>query len=216
VKRRPITSAILGAAILIPAMFSTGCTGWLAGAPTQHTNNASCLPSDVALATVIRHRGVVRVAVGRVVTLGVIEAEAYASAPDGQPVPAAFPWMPAASSDPAGLAPSTVCKRPPLVMSLPCHYYPFRAIHSGRYTISAPLNPAYHLPSFRPPLRPLRPVRVTVVVRNSSASAQRSPAGRYAVVASVRYLSRVGRPSCRPSHLVAAVDWIALIDQRSR
>jgi hypothetical protein len=193
VKRSSIANAILGAAILMPATLGTGCTEWLAVPPTQHTSHAACVPSDVALATAIGQRGVVRVAVGRVVTLGVVEAEAYASSPDGQALPAAFPWMPGASSDPAGLAPSTVCTRPPVVMSLPSHYYPFRAIHPGRYTITARLDPAYRLPGFRPPLRPLRPVRVTVVVRNS-ASAQRSPAGSYAVVASVLYLSRVGRP----------------------
>jgi hypothetical protein len=91
---------------------------------------------------------VVRVAVSRAVTLGLVEAEAYAGAPNGQEPSAAFPWLPATSSDPAGLAPVAMYRHAPLVMSLPSQYFPFRAIHPGRYTITARLNPDYHLPQF--------------------------------------------------------------------
>src|SRR5919202_2069478 len=50
----------------------------------------------------------VDVAAGRLVTLQLIEPEAYASSRAGRP-PAAFPWRPARSSNPAALRPVAVC-----------------------------------------------------------------------------------------------------------
>jgi hypothetical protein len=49
-------------------------------------------------------------------------------------------------------------------MSLPAREYVFRAAKPGRYVITAPLNPAYRLPSMRPRLQPLWPARITVTV----------------------------------------------------
>jgi hypothetical protein len=86
-----------------------------------------------------------------------------------------------------------VCKHPPLVTSLPVRVYPFRAIDPGRYQITARLNPAYHLPQFRPPLRPLRPVRVTVVVSNSPAP-EKASLLKYTIVALVLYRTTMKTP----------------------
>jgi hypothetical protein len=129
------------------------------------------------------------------VTVWLTEPEAYASGPDDTPPPTAFPWLAPQSSDPAKLSPVAVCRHPPLVTSLPVRLYPFRATSPGRYQITAPLNPAYHVPRMKPPLRPLHPVRVTVVVHSGPAATQASTFPTYTVVAPVLYLTRVGTPT---------------------
>lgn len=95
---------------------------------------------------------------------------------------------------PAALSPVAVCKHPPLVTSLPVRLYPFRATRPGRYRISAPLNPAYHIPRMRPPLRPLHPVRVTVIVRGGSARPHAASTPTYTVVAPVLYRTTMKQP----------------------
>ena len=142
----------------------------------------------------------VRVAVGRLVTVWLTEPEAYASSLDNTPPPTAFPWRAPQSSDPAKLSPVAVCKHPPLVTSLPVRLYPFRATSPGRYEITVPLNPAYHIPRMKPPLRPLHPVCVTVVVSSSRHPPNASPA-TYTVVAPVLYQTTLGtRMACLAIH----------------
>jgi hypothetical protein len=136
----------------------------------------------------------VRVGAGRLVTVWLTEPEAYASGPDDTRPPTAFPWLAPRSSDPAKLSPVAVCKHPPLVTSLPVQLYPFRATSPGRYQITAPLNPAYHIPRMRPPLRPLRRIRVTVIVSDGSARPHAATTPRYTVVAPVLYRTTIGRP----------------------
>jgi hypothetical protein len=80
-------------------------------------------------------------------------------------------------------------------MSLPFRLYPFRAIKPGRYRITAPLNPAYHVPHMRPALPPLHPVRLTVVVRSVDLAGPRSKSPLYTITASVLY-----RPGMRTPH----------------
>jgi hypothetical protein len=136
----------------------------------------------------------VRVGAGQLATVWLTEPEAYASGPDDAPPPTAFPWRAPQSSGPTKLSPVAVCKRRPVVTSLPVRLYPFRAINPGPYQISAPLNPTYHIPRMRPPLRPLRPVRVTVLVSDGSARPHAATTPTYTVVAPVLYLTRVGTP----------------------
>lgn len=135
----------------------------------------------------------VRVAVGRVVTVWLTEPEAYASSPNDTPPPTMFPWLAAQSSDPAKLSPVAVCKQPPLITSLPVRLYPFRATSPGRYQITARLDPAYHIPHMQPRLRPLHPVRVTVVVSHSPAP-EKASLVTYTVVAPVLYRTTMKAP----------------------
>src|SRR5439155_2160049 len=92
------------------------------------------------------------------------------------------------SIDTSGLPPLAVCKSPPLVFSLPARLYAFRASRPGRYQITAALNPAYHPARLRRRLRPLQPVRVTVVVGTGGAP-HASAQPTYAVVAPVLRLA---------------------------
>jgi len=126
------------------------------------------------------------VGAGRVVMLQLVEPEAYASSISGPP-PSAFPWLAGQSSDAAGLRSVGFCRKPPRIMSLPFRLYPFRAITPGRYRITAPLNPAYHIPHMHPSLPPLHGFRLTVVVRGADVARPSPTSRRYAVTASVLY-----------------------------
>jgi hypothetical protein len=128
----------------------------------------------------------VDVTAGQVVTLQLVEPEAYAASTSGPPSPA-FPWLPGRSSDATALRPVPVCADSSRIFSLPSRLYPFRAITPGRYRISAALNPAYHRPNMHPPLPPLRPVAVTVIVHERQAVA-------YTVTASVLYRTGMTAP----------------------
>jgi hypothetical protein len=170
-----------------------GCAGWDtsgSSGPSSGGGHRGCVSSRALGTSVGVGSRAVRVAVGRVVTVWLTEPEAYASSSDGAPPPTAFPWLTPQSSDAAALSPAPVCKHPPLVTSLPVRLYAFRATSPGRYQLTAALNPAYHVPRMKPPLRPLRRVRVTVIV-TARASAEASPA-TYTTVAPVLHLTRTG------------------------
>jgi hypothetical protein len=109
-------------------------------------------------------RRTTRVKSGDLVTIELVEPEAYASGADDTRPSTAFPWLAPHIPDRTGLTPAAVCKNPPWIFSLPARFYPFRADKPGRYQLVAELNPAYHTPNMRPPLPPLRPVSVTIVV----------------------------------------------------
>jgi hypothetical protein len=136
----------------------------------------------------------VGVTVGRVVVLQLVEPEAYASSASAAS-PSAFPWLRGQSSDTAGLRSARFCAKPPVIMSLPFRLYPFRAITTGRYQITARINPTYHVPQMHPSLPPLRPIRVTVIVRDSDRARPSSSWRLYTVTASVLY-----RPGMRTPH----------------
>jgi hypothetical protein len=125
--------------------------------------HAACVSPRALGTTVQPGMTEVSVASGGVVTVALTEPEAYASSMHGPP-PKAFPWLRAGSSNSRGLEPAAVCRRPLVMTSLPERLYPFRALHPGRYVLTSPLNPAYHVPRMRPRLAPLHPLRVTVVV----------------------------------------------------
>jgi hypothetical protein len=72
-------------------------------------------------------------------------------------------------------------------MSLPSRLYPFRAVKPGRYSITARLNPAYHVPHLHPSLPPLHGVRLLVVVRPGDVATPSSTSRLYTVTASVLY-----------------------------
>jgi hypothetical protein len=162
---RPTKRALAGLALAAWTAAAAGCGQWTFTQPPARTAEAQkCVPSSEVQSTQIGARHTVRVGVGRVITLSLIEPEIYASSSTSAPPPTAFPWLRTTSSNPAGLAPAAVCRRPRIITSIPARYYPFRAMHPGQYVLTSRLNPAYHLPRMRPPLKPLRPVSVTVIV----------------------------------------------------
>jgi hypothetical protein len=150
--------------------------------PGTNMDGPACVSSRAPSIRVgIGSRGV-HVAPGRLVTVQLAEPVAYASSMAGPP-PTAFPWLPAESSDGAGLRRTPFCGTPAIVMSLPAREYVFRAAKPGRYMITARLNPAYRLPRMRPRLHPLRPARITVTVGPSP----RTDGPTYSVTAPVLY-----------------------------
>lgn len=171
-------------------------------APDSGAGRARCVSAaalDVRAGDGAR-RVVVRV--GGMVTLQLVEPEAYGSTVSG-PAQSAFPWLPGQSSDTAGLQPVAVCTDPPVIMSLPFRMYPFRAIAPGRYQITAALNPAYHVPQMRPSLPRLNPVRVTVVVHPWRKARSSSISRRYTVTASVLYRTGMGTPKACLTYLLS-------------
>ena len=184
-----IVSGALGLVVAVAA-----CTSGAGGPLLPRDRQAGCVSSHALIRMQTRVGATVRVGVGRVVPIWLIEPEAYASGADHTQPPSAFPWLAPASTDANGLTPLAVCKHQPLVMSLPARVYAFRAIRPGRYQITAPLNPAYHLPHLVPRLPPLRPVHLTVVVTPGGVTSPASGQTTYTVVAPVLYLRKVGTP----------------------
>jgi hypothetical protein len=155
--------------------------------PSDSRGSASgCVSASAPVVTAGAGTRRVVVPAGRVVTLQLVEPEAYASSTSGPP-PSAFPWLAGQSSNSAALRPVTICPSPPQIMSLPSRLYPFRALRPGRYQVTAPLNRAYHLPHMRPPLPPLHPVRITVIVKAPPDARSSSTSRLYSVTASVLY-----------------------------
>jgi hypothetical protein len=162
--------------------------------PTTVARRSGCVHASALGVRAGVGTGRVVVTAGRVVTLQLVEPEAYASSSSGPP-PSAFPWLAGRSSDTAGLRSVAVCARPPVITSLPVRLYPFRAITPGRYRVTARLNPAYHVPRMHPSLPRLHPVRLTVVVRPARRAIHSSSSRLYTVTASVLY-----RPGMRTPH----------------
>jgi hypothetical protein len=156
----------LGMVLVASAGYSHGATVEPA-APTDAAPAAAVATTCISprhLGTMATRRRIVRVKPGELVTVQLVEFEAYlvrtAQSPPGSP----FPWLAPQSPDPAGLTPLVACKRPIWIFSLPYRLYPFRAGAPGRYHLTAALNPAHHLPSLQSPLPPLHPISVTIVV----------------------------------------------------
>jgi hypothetical protein len=105
---------------------------------------------------------------GSILTIQLIEPEAYAMAPDGQMPPTTFPWLPPQSSDGAVLRPVELCRNMPLEYSLPETVTAFRGTKAGTTDVIARLNPRYH-PAVQG-LPPLHLFHVRVVVPNSGSS----------------------------------------------
>jgi hypothetical protein len=199
--RRPVASMRVIVLVAVLGPIATACGGYsgsppaLRGfdAPASRGSASGCVSASAPGVRAGVGTGRVVVSAGRVVTLQLVEPEAYASSTSGSP-PSAFPWLAGHSSDGAGLRPVAFCPNPPMIMSLPFRVYPFRAITPGRYQITAALNPAYHVPHVRPRLGPLYPVRITVVVRAPKMTGPRSPSRLYTVTASVLYRTGMGAP----------------------
>jgi hypothetical protein len=155
-KRFPLVAAVLVAA---------GCSS-TSGGPAVETLHRPCVSTGAQASMVAPGMSRVMVARGSLVTVALIEPEAYASSAHGAP-PRAFPWLRAHSSEAQRLQPARLCRNPPLVSSLPERLYAFRALLPGTYVLRSPLNPAYHPPHMRSRLAPLRRLRVTVVVGES-------------------------------------------------
>lgn len=201
--RLPIASMRAMAVVTVLGSIVAACTHSV-GSPVPRVSTTMSPRSGCVHASALGVRagvGTRRVVVtaGRVVTLQLVEPEAYASSSSGPP-PAAFPWLAGRSSDTTGLRSVGVCARPPVIMSLPVRLYPFRAITPGRYRVTARLNPAYHVPRMHPSLPRLRPVRLTVVVRAAPAAIPSSGSRLYTVTASVLY-----RPAMRTPHACLTV-----------
>jgi hypothetical protein len=163
--------------------------------------SARCVPWNAPSARAGSRTGSVEVTAGGVVTLLLVEPEAYASSVSGPP-PSAFPWLAGRSSDAVSLRSAAICSGPPVIMSLPARAYAFRARTPGRYRITAALNPAYRVPRMRPPLPRLRPVRITVLVKPRHPS-RASLLDRYTVTASVLYRKDMGRPRACLTYLLS-------------
>lgn len=98
----------------------------------------------------------VRVDVGAIVVVALVEPDRYTAASP------AFPWLPATSSDPRVLSRAPVCSRPGTA-TLPLRLAVFRAVSPGTALVVAPLAPAWR----RQPAgsrRGLAAYRSTVVV----------------------------------------------------
>lgn len=172
-----------------------GCgSGAGARAPSHDHHKPSCVSPRAVIQTHITAASTMRVGVGHIVPIWLIEPEAYASGRPRTPPSSAFPWLAPASSDGSGLTPIAVCKSRPLVFSLSARLYAFRAIRPGRYEITAARNPAYHAPRLRTRLPPLPTVRLTVVVATGGAP-RPSANPTYALVAPVLRLAGDGRPT---------------------
>jgi hypothetical protein len=184
--RMMVAVAVLGSLGAACSYQAAGSSAGRHSTTVSPTTKSGCVPASApGVRAGVGTRRVV-VGAGRVVMVQLVEPEAYASSISGPP-PSAFPWLAGQSSDAAGLRSVRFCRKPPLIMSLPFRLYAFRAITPGRYRITAPLNPAYHVPHMHPSLPPLHGVRLTVVVRGADSARPSSSSRRYTVTASVLY-----------------------------
>lgn len=146
----------------------------LAGCGQGHlADGQPCLPTNALGTTVYRadpidrNVQVVNVSPGDIVTMQLVEPEGYASAPDSQPPPEAFPWLTPQSSDVRVLKPIAVCPFPAYTTTLNETLTAFTAARPGRATITAAVNPVYPNPPPMPGFQPPEPFQVVVTLSPS-------------------------------------------------
>ncbi len=122
-----------------------------------------CVRSPTTLSIASKSGATLRVKVGAVVYVELVEAEKYLSWPTGtKPPPRVFPWAAARSSDPSVLRRVALCPSNG-IYTLPVMVYAFRALTPGTTTLTAPIAQAWKRvkPARR---RGLHPYRASVTV----------------------------------------------------
>jgi hypothetical protein len=122
-----------------------------------------CVRSPTTLSIAPKSGATLRVKVGAVVYVELVEAEKYLSWPTGtKPPPRVFPWAAARSSDPSVLRRVALCPSNG-IYTLPVMVYAFRALTPGTTMLTAPIAQAWKRvkPARR---RGLRPYRASVTV----------------------------------------------------
>jgi hypothetical protein len=153
--------AIAGAVLCVAVLAACGRAGAFPGKGPN-----GCVRSPVTFSPGIAPESgaTLRVKVGVVVYVELVEAEEYLSWRAGmKPPPGVFPWAAARSSDPSVLRRVALCPRSGRVSTLPIVTYAFRALTPGTATLTAPVAQAWERvkPVRR---RGLRPYRATVLV----------------------------------------------------